>query len=376
MTVELVEDRDTLAGLWTELAERSTNVFATPEWHSVWWRHLGRGRSVIVVDRERELILPLEVRRIGPLTVARTAGHGPADELGPIGRPGAWRAMPELAAAVAQVAPLLIVDRVRHDERAEADSDGAPASERSDRAADAGAPQSSRPLLPRRKVSRPLLLRREAWPVVDLPEGGFEAYLAARSANFRQQVRRKTRRAVRELGLRFRLAEPATFERDFATLLRLHRIRFGERSVAFTGPREAFHREFAKVALERGWTRLWIAETDSGDAVASLYGFRFAGVESNYQVGRDPTYDRWSLGFVLFARAIAQAAEEGMREYRMLLGDEGYKYRFATRDPGVFTYAFAASPVARLLARGGRAALHLRGRLRRPSGRSPRASDE
>ena len=84
------------------------------------------------------------------------------------------------------------------------------------------------------------------------------------------------------------------------TLLRLHAARWEDASAAFEPELEAFHREFAAVALERGWLRLWICEVD-GSPVAAWYGLRYAGCECFYQSGRDPAWDEHSVGFVLLA---------------------------------------------------------------------------
>src|SRR5206468_2281345 len=95
---------------------------------------------------------------------------------------------------------------------------------------------------------------------------------------------------------------------------------------------------FAHAALERGWLRLWVLEAD-GAPVAAWYGFRFAEVDWYYQSGRDPAWERQSVGFVLMAHTIQAAFDDGMLEYRLLRGGEGYKERFASDDPGIETVA-------------------------------------
>ena len=106
----------------------------------------------------------------------------------------------------------------------------------------------------------------------------------------------------------------------------------------WTEVQRSFHREFARCAFERGWLRLWFLEID-GDPVAAWYGFRFGEAESYYQSGRDPAWDRSSVGLVLLAHTIREAMGDGMREYRLLRGGESYKDRFATADPGLQTVA-------------------------------------
>src|SRR5207244_3847263 len=151
----------------------------------------------------------------------------------------------------------------------------------------------------------------------------FDEYRAGRSRNFREQVRRRERKLSRDHDLRFRLTDnPQRLEEDLSSLIRLHEARWrGEGAGAFAGPFEAFHRDFAARALERGWLRLWTMEVD-GSPAAAWYGVRFGGAESYYQGGRDPALDDLSPGFVLLAHTIRAAFDDGVREYRFLLGDE------------------------------------------------------
>jgi CelD/BcsL family acetyltransferase involved in cellulose biosynthesis len=177
-------------------------------------------------------------------------------------------------------------------------------------------------------------------------EGDWESYLAARSANFRQQVRRRARGAARA-GVRFRLVSKRSQLSDaLDALIALHAAHWGERSQAFAGPRELFHREFAALALERGWLRLWLAEA-GGTPVAAWHGFRFAGAEYFYQSGRDRAWDRERVGAVLLEHTIREAFADGMREYRLLRGDESYKQRYASESKNVVTIATAGTPLAR-----------------------------
>jgi CelD/BcsL family acetyltransferase involved in cellulose biosynthesis len=194
-------------------------------------------------------------------------------------------------------------------------------------------------------------IKTDQSPVIDLAgEGDWEQYLAQRSANFRQQVRRRSRRLQRGLGVTFRLTEDAgQLERALDALMRLHATRWGERSRAFVATRAQFHREFAANALERGWLRLWLAEAE-GTPVAAWYGFRFAGVESFYQSGRDPSWDQFGIGAGLLEHSIREAFADGMREYRLLRGDEAYKARYATSDSALQTVISARGARARLLA--------------------------
>ncbi len=194
----------------------------------------------------------------------------------------------------------------------------------------------------------------------------WDDYLAQRSSNFRSQVRRKERKLIRDHGLTYRLSDdPARLDRDLDTLFALHRARWAEEgSGAMDGAREAFHRDFAPQALDRGWLRLWIAEAD-GQPVAVWYGFRFGGADWYYQFGRDPEWDKTSVGLVLLAHTVREAIADGQREYKLLRGGEGYKDRFATGDPGLETVAVGRGARGRAAVAAARAGLALPGPLRR-----------
>ena len=136
-----------------------------------------------------------------------------------------------------------------------------------------------------------------------------------------------------------------------------------------TTARAAFHQEFAGIALEHGWLRLWLAEID-GRTVAAWYGFRYGGAEWYYQSGRDPAFERHSLGLVLLAHTIREAMNDGVREYKLLRGGEAYKDRFATDDQGLQTVAVGRCVLGRAVSRAVPAAARLRRRLRRSADRA------
>jgi CelD/BcsL family acetyltransferase involved in cellulose biosynthesis len=309
---------------WLPLALESRNIFGTWEWASTWWRHYGGGSAPqICVWRERSgvrALLPLYVWSRRPLRIARFIGHGPADQLGPIGP----------ANASAAVADLLW-----------------------EASGDLGADLLLAELLPGNdawsgRFHRPPLLT-EASPTIALT-GGWEQYLDTRSANLRQQIRRRRRRLEQRYSVRLRLAAARHLQDDLTLFFALHGERWGRRS-AFRRF-EPFQRDFAAVALDQGWLRLWFLELDDRPAAAWL-GFRFAGVESYYQAGRDPRFDDASVGFVLLAHSIREAAEDGMDEYRLLRGAEAFKARLADADAGVHTFALtrgARGTVARAAA--------------------------
>lgn len=320
-------------GEWDRLAQRCGNLFATREWISTWWgQFASRGSlmSFICRDRAGSLVamLPMYVSSAGPRRELRFLGHGEADRLAPV------------CASHDRRAVARAMRRAMHENRARFDvfvGDDFPKHEGWATAIGAQSVQ---------RTSSPVL-RSKGW--------SWQAFLGAQSPNFRQQARRLERRLARERGLRYRLAQdPSRLDADLDALLRLHQARWAGASKSFAGKRATLHRAFAAKALERGWLRLWIAELD-GRPAAAWYGFRYGDVEWYYQAGRDPRYDRLSIGFVLLAHTIRAALDDGVDEYRLLRGDEPYKLRFANDDAPVETVVLASDDLTAAEAVGGTA---------------------
>ncbi len=319
---------------WTELAQASESPFATYEWGEAWWRTFGGDRDPLVLGCRRAdgrlvAMLPLYVVRRGPLRVARFIGHGLADELGPVcepdERPAALAALRRAADDGVLPADLVVAERIVGDDGAEHAFDGT-------------------------------RLNVEANPAVATAGLTWEGFLASSSRNFREQVRRRERALARDRRVVYRLTDdPERLDDDLSTLFGLHERRWGrDGSGALAGRAAEFHRRFAREALRRGWLRLWTLEVDDV-AVAAWYGMRYAGREWYYQSGRDPAWDRSSIGFVLLAHTLRAAMEDGVSEYRLLRGDESYKSRFATHDHPLVTSVAGASAIGRAAAAAVRA---------------------
>ena len=121
----------------------------------------------------------------------------------------------------------------------------------------------------------------------------------------------RERKLRREHDVRFRLSDdPARLNDDLDILFSLHGARWHGGGGSFTSTSEAFHREFAICALERGWLRLWMLEVDD-TPVAAWYGFRFGDSESYYQAGRDPAWSSAWVGFVQLVHTIREALDTG-----------------------------------------------------------------
>jgi CelD/BcsL family acetyltransferase involved in cellulose biosynthesis len=318
LSFELVDSLDQLRDDWIRLADESDNLFATWEWMSTWWDCLGiEGAERVATCRTEDgrllAIVPLHRQIVRGFPILRFFGHGPGDELGPV-------CAPENRGRVAHALRQFLTERF--DDWSLFLGENLPGSE------DWSVLLAGSPLV------------HGASPVIRWSKGGWDGYLASRSPNFRQQVRRRERNVFRRHDARYRLVTGSDrLQSELDILFRLHRARWGRDQTGFT-TYEGFHRRFAELAQERGWLRLWFLEF-AREPVAAWYGFRFADVEYYYQAGRDPQELQEPVGFVLLAHTVKAAIEDGVREYRLLDGPEPYKYRFATEDPGLQTVALA-----------------------------------
>lgn len=338
LQLDILPDFDAAGDEWDELAAASENLFATREWVSTWWRHHGSGEPLIVACRTAggrlAAILPLEVVSMHGPRILRFLGHGPSDQMGPICH------RDDVGTAARALRRILMRPPRRFQLFVGRHLSGA-----DDWASLLGAKRV-------REVANPVLpLRGATWDDV----------LAGFSSKLRREIRYDVRRFEREHTVDYRRSDdPASLRRDLDALFRLHALQWVDRSY-FLG-HEAFHREFAAIAQERGWLRLWIVEAD-GRPVAAKYNFRFGDAELSYQAGRDPDWRGASLGLVNVANAMRAAFEEGVREYRFLRGSERYKFRFPVVDAGLHTVARGSGALGRTALAAG-TALERAGALR------------
>jgi CelD/BcsL family acetyltransferase involved in cellulose biosynthesis len=316
-----------LAAEWRALAERRGNPFLTPEWFLAWLRHFGQGWQphVAVARSPRGTI-----RGLLPLVSSRSNGRYEL-RVCPIGdrfHPVA-DARDEEAVATA-LAPVIAPDPgLRSLLLENVDAEGGWWR--------AMAKASPAPLATVERGEATL-------PFVDLAGISWDEYLADRSRQFRSQLGRKLRSLRKEHEVRFRRTRRLEeVPGDLLTLFSLHDARWAERpgSSAFADAEvRTFHLEFASIAFERGWLRLYVMEVDEAP-IAALYGWLIGGRWSYYQAGFDPAWSRHSPGFLLLAETIREAIEDGASEYDMLRGDESFKRRFATSSRLVRTILLA-----------------------------------
>ena len=303
-----------LSEQWRSLAVEAGNAFLTPEWYALSRQGADReARPLVAFAQVGERLIGVLPMVTGPGRTARTrfAGAALGDRFGPLlARDAAAELAGELLKAIVDASPGRAVELER------VDANGA-------WWAGAGAGRSI------------ITSSGGVWPIADLGPDGWEGYLASRSRNLRSQIRRRLRALNDSHEVQvWSPASAADVDLGTSQLFRLHAARWEERSErsSFDRPEaHQFHRDFAQAAAAQGWLRLYLLQAD-GENVAAWYGWRLGDTVSYYQAGYDPAWSNESVGSVLFGEAIRLAAEEGAKAYDMLLGDEAFKMRYATRS--------------------------------------------
>jgi len=305
------------------LADSSANcLFLTWEWMHTWWRYLSEGRRLMLLAMRTGDnligIAPLCVRspRLSsghPLPVAEFlgSGHVGSDYLDVIVKKGhEHSAVPIFADFLRSQRLALRCGNLRGD-------------------AGIGLLEQS--------------LRETRWsgertqtnicPYIPLANLTWESYFAGLSSTQRYGYRRKWQRLNREFSIQFERVRSVTECREAIELVfRLHNLRWSRRgtSDAFHTPvLMDFHRDFAPIAMDRGWLRIYVLRLN-GRPAACLYGFLYGGKFYFYQSGFDPAYERYSVGLVTMGMAIREAIEDRALEFDLLHGGESYKSHWAS----------------------------------------------
>lgn len=314
-----------LGSEWNRLLQKteSDTVFLTWEWQTTWWRHFSDKRSLAIrtVRSNGELIAiaPFVVRsaslaagpRLKTLELMGTGIVG-SDYLDIIIRPD-----------FEDVALTALVGQMERERMVIS-------SQRLSR--NGGAVRKLLQRMERSNWSWVELEGDEA-PFVSLRGRNWEEYLASLSAQHRATFRRKRRRLEQQFQVELQRADSkAEVASCLADLFELHQQRWGSRGVSefATDKSWRFHREFAEMALIRGWLRLYLLTLD-GKPAAALYGFHYGNTFSFFQSGFASAFAAHSVGMVTMGLSIQRALEEGADEYDMLHGAETYKFSWAAQ---------------------------------------------
>jgi CelD/BcsL family acetyltransferase involved in cellulose biosynthesis len=304
---------------WPELLARDPNrhVFATPEWHKVWWEEFGAGKDLFVLTMHRgdELaaIVPLYRRTVDARRILRfVGGIDLTDYLGPI----CAREDRDLVAE-ALVGWLSETD-VGWDEL---DAHNMPV------------PFGFAEFLvdhADRKGFSFKLDQEETSAVLVLPDD-WDAYLAGLDSKDRHELRRKRRRLERDHpDAAVRRTTEETLDADLKVFFEMHRGAEGLKGHFMKPEIATFFERVARAFHPLGWLRLDFLEI-GGQAIASTYGFELDETFYLYNSSYEPDMARLSPGFVLVSELVRGVLEKGLERFDFLRGPERYKYQLGAQ---------------------------------------------
>ena len=318
--VSNLDELDTWKDAWRTLAEERGNPFITPDWYYAWLEHYAEEAEPFAIvagspDGSCEGVLPLvRTRRSRAL---RFAGADLGDHFQPACREA------DEASFTRRACEIL---RERSSEWSTAIFHGTELNS----GWHTTLADSARPLAVVTGPATPM-------PYVDLTGVEWDAFWAQRGRKLRKYVRSRMNQIEQAHELSYRQTDNALeLPADMSTLLALHERRFGRRSLLLDPTAQAFHRDFAGAALERGWLRLVFMELDA-QPVAASYGWNVGGRYGDYNGGFSPDWAKTSVGLLLMVHTLRRALDQGATEYDFLLGDEPYKSRFTASRREVAT---------------------------------------
>jgi CelD/BcsL family acetyltransferase involved in cellulose biosynthesis len=298
----------------TLLAESaSDSLFLSWEWMHLWWRHFGKGRQLRAIEirdgKDLLALLPLCIVS-GRVEFLGTGSVG-SDYLDLIVHADDE---PEVLKAIARI--LVETGMIMRFAQFRANS-----------VIQEVAAQLAR------DGSRIVKRNTGVCPYLNLEGFTWDEFVASLGQSHRENVRRRIRQ-LEKASIDFDVTETdAERRQNLQILFELHDRCWKSRggSDAFhTRELISFHEEFSRIALDRGWLRLFVLRVD-GKPAAAVYGFLRNGKFYFYQSGFDPGFRNSSVGMVALALTIRRAIEEKAIEFDFLHGNEEYKFRW-TRD--------------------------------------------
>jgi len=333
-----VESLDALAPEWDALAAADGLPQLSPAWVLAWWRHIApQGavpRAVLVRDGGQLVGLApfyCEPGGGGRLDY-RLPGIEIAARLAPLALPDReWEVAQAIGTTLADADPSADALRL----------EGIPLEGQWLTALRDGWPGALRPPL--------RLMNVDGNPLIAMTEPSFDEWLAGRSSNFRQQMRRLRRRFADAGGVS-RVASHDTLAADAAALTRLHALRWdgrGHSNLVDLGERfSAFVVELGERLLDRQRFELRILELDGEPICAQLF-VRAGGTTLFVNGGWDERHAALKPSLLCLLDAVEEAFALGVERFDLGVGVQSYKLRFADGSAQL-AWGLLMAPGARL----------------------------
>ena len=184
-------------------------------------------------------------------------------------------------------------------------------------------------------VERGHTIHREplwACPYLDLA-ADWERYLGGLTKSRRQALRYMDRSLRRRHSVMVTDYNGDRIAEGWRHLVDLHQRRWtsqeGEQGALSDPAIQRLHLRFATELSRRG--ELWLTTLDlDGAPAAAWYGFTSGDTVYFYQCGRDPRWEKESVGQVLIAEMMRRAIERGFKRFDFLRGNDAYKQHWTS----------------------------------------------
>ena len=321
--VDSPEELERFAPGWDALAVAARRPYCAPAWLLAWWRHVApphaRLRTVVVFDADGAVaaVAPYFAQRApAGFTEYRLLGSGTASRLSPLARAGT-----EAAAAVAIARELAAASPRARAIRFEGTDRASPWPQLLARAW----PGRLRPW-DHRDIVHPA-------PIVTLSGRSFDEWLATRSANFRQQMRRTAAKAAAAGATARMTVAGDDLDGDVAAFVRLHMARWSGRGGSGTviGGVEEMLRDAGRALLVGGRFRLWSLEL-GGEAIAAQLFVAAGGEVAYFNGGFDERWAALKPALHTIVVALEDCCGRGDQRVDLGPGAQPYKLRLADAD--------------------------------------------
>ncbi len=304
---------------WQVLLESDPDrqIFATPEWHGLWWEELKGDKDLLILTMRRSDevvgIVPLYRKSEHGLKVLRfVGGIDLTDYLGPICARADREDVADTLAAwlVANEAEWDLVD-----------------------AHNMPVPFGFAEFLVDRADRHGLdfeLEQEETAALLPLPST-WKDYLANLDSKERHELKRKRTRLARDFpDARIRSATEESLERDLRTFIDMHRGAEGMKGHFMRPEIATFFERVARSFMPRGWLQLDLFEIGER-AIASTFSFVYNDKLYLYNSAYEPELARLSPGFVHVSELVRSSIEQGVRILDFMRGPERYKYQLGAQ---------------------------------------------
>ena len=316
--INKVKDFIALEDTWNKILEQSHNgVFSTWEWLTIWWKHFGKDKQLLILLAEENS----EIIGIAPFmySVQKVLGirQGIIEFIGSGNKHSAYL---DFIIADKHEKCIQMFFEYLHN-----------LSENWSRVTLVDVPEKGKSLLHLQKLSPRIEVAHKCL-YVPLPPT-YSQLLKNIQPRARKSYRAKLKK-LQEDGLKLEFVDYSGVDsvtEGMNTLVDLHQSRWktkGSFSGMFSDP--SFHRfsvDVAKKFSEKGWLGLYCLEL-SGQPVASTYGFKYKSKYYSNISGLDSAFLQYDIGILLRFGIINACIQSGLVEFDFLWGNDMWKQRF------------------------------------------------